>query len=192
MYKFSVIIFIAITSNSFGQNVEFPIDQTGKYSFTDIVDLKGMSKDQLFKNGEIFIKAIKVLHSNTKLYSADKVNYQIFNRGSFYVYRLGSLKKAIAGAVEYDITLELKNDKYRYTISNFLFNEYKKNRYGKSEPIKGKYIPLEREASSWNKKEWEKQKEVVFEKTEELIVNLNGEMIYAEKNNKKQKKEKEW
>jgi len=108
------------------------------------------------------------------------------------VYRLDSLKKAIAGAVEYDITLELKNDKYRYTISNFLFNEYKKNRYGKSEPIKGKYIPLEREASSWNKKEWEKQKEVVFEKTEELIVNLNGEMIYAEKNNKKQKKEKEW
>lgn len=193
MYKLVAIIFISLTINGFAQNVDFPRDQTGKYSFTDIVDLNGMSKDQLFENGEKFMKNIKVLHSKTKNFKADKVNYQIFDRGSFYVYRIGSVKKGIAGAVEYDITLDLKDDKYRYTITGFQFNEYQKNRYGKYEPIKGKYTPLEMEASSLNAKEWEMQKEVVFDKTQELIMNLNGEMIYAEeKKSKKEKKEKEW
>jgi hypothetical protein len=193
MYKLVAIIFIAFTSNGFAQNVEFPRDQTGKYSFTDVVDLKGMSKDELFINGEKFMKKIKVLHSKTKYLKVNNADSQIFNRGSFYVYRRGSIKKGIAGAVEYDIALDFKDDKYRYTISGFQFNEYQKNRYGKYEPIKGKYTPLEMEVSSLKAKEWEAQKEVVFDKTQELIVNLDGDMIYAEeKKSKKEKKAKEW
>jgi len=118
----------------------------------------------------------------------DKENNTISNRGSFYVYRQGSVKKGIGGAVEYDITLDFKDDKYRYTITNFMFNEYRKNRYGKYEPVKGKYTPLETEASSLNSKEWDKQRKVVYDKTQDLIQNLYGEMIYAEK--QKQKKDK--
>ncbi|MCK5372487.1 MAG: hypothetical protein KAQ62_28185, partial [Cyclobacteriaceae bacterium] len=89
--------------------------------------------------------------------------------------------------------LEIKDGKYRYTITNFIFNEYQRNRYGKYEPVKGKFIPLEMEVSSINKKEWEKHKQVVFEKSLELIQNLYSEMIYAEeKKNKKVKKDDNW
>lgn len=193
MYKFILIAFLGSTIHCYAQQIEFPLDETGRYTFTDVAELNGMSINQLYENGEKFMKKIKVLHSKTKYFKADKVNNQIFNRGSFYVYRLGSVKKGIGGAVEYDITLDFKEGKYRYTISNFQFNEYKKNRYGKYEPIKGKYTPLEMGVSALNTKEWEKQKEVVYEKTQELIQNLNGEMIYAkEEKKKKDKKKKDW
>ena len=193
MIKYIFILLYIFATPVFAQNVDFQLNEIGKYEFTDVVELKGMDKDQLYAQGEKFMKKIKVLHSREKNFKPDKANYQIANRGSFYVYRLGSVKKGIAGAVEYDITLDFKDDKYRYRITNFRFNEYKKNRYGKYEPVKGKYTPLEVEASSLNKKEWDKQKEVVYEKSIDLIQNLNGEMIYTEKKkSKKNKKSNDW
>ena len=193
MFRFTALILFGITFHSFSQEVEFPVDEYGKYFFSEVVDLQGMDKEQLFANGEKFMKNVKVLHSKRKFLNVDKDRYQISNRGSFYVYRLGSLKKGIAGAVEYDLILEVKDDKYRYTINNFIFNEYKKNRYGKYEPVKGKYTPLEMEVSSLNKKEWDKQRIVVYDKTQELVQNLYEQMIYAEeKKNKKSKNSQDW
>ncbi|MCK5210813.1 MAG: DUF4468 domain-containing protein, partial [Cyclobacteriaceae bacterium] len=175
------------------QDTQFPIDDLGKYTITEVVELHGIDKDKLFLNGQKFMKKVKVLNSKKKYYKIEKDNYTITNKGSFYVYRIGSVKKGIGGAVEYDINLEIKDGKYRYTITNFIFNEYQRNRYGKYEPVKGKFIPLEMEVSSINKKEWEKHKQVVFEKSLELIQNLYSEMIYAEeKKNKKVKKDDNW
>ncbi len=89
--------------------------------------------------------------------------------------------------------LEIKEGKYRYTLTNFFFNEYQKNRYGKYEPVKGKYTPLEAEVSSLNKKEWDQQRQVVFDKSQELIQNMYGEMIFTEeKKNRKEKKDDDW
>ena len=193
MLRLTLLYIFGITFHSFSQNIEFPVDDSGKYTISEVVDLPGMNKDQLFINGEKFMKKVKVLNSRKKYLVADKENYQIANKGSFYVYRLGSIKKGIAGAVEYDLILEFKDDKYRYTISNYLFNEYQKNRYGKYEPVKGKYTPLEVEVSSLNRKEWEKQRTVVYEKSQELIMNLSEQMIYSEeKKSKKAKKDQDW
>lgn len=175
------------------QDVPFPLNEIGKYEFNEIVELNGIDKDKLFENGQKFMKKINVLNSKKKFYKEEKEDYVLKNRGSFYVYRLGSVKKGIGGAVEYDLKLEVKDGKYRYTITNFIFNEYQKNRYGKYEPIKGRYTPLEANVSSLNQKEWNKQREVVYDKSQELIQNLYSDMIYAEeKLKKKGKKEDNW
>ncbi|MCK5101427.1 MAG: DUF4468 domain-containing protein [Cyclobacteriaceae bacterium] len=193
MVKITVFLIISTFYYSLTQDTQFPIDDLGKYTITEVVELHGIDKDKLFLNGQKFMKKVKVLNSKKKYYKIEKDNYTITNKGSFYVYRIGSVKKGIGGAVEYDIDLEIKDGKYRYTITNFIFNEYQRNRYGKYEPVKGKFIPLEMEVSSINKKEWEKHKQVVFEKSLELIQNLYSEMIYAEeKKNKKVKKDDNW
>jgi hypothetical protein len=158
-----------------------------------VVELPGMKKEIIFKNGEKFMSQVKVLNSRTKHLQKDKDNQTIQNKGSFYVYRIGAVKNAIGGAVEYDITLDVKDGKYRYTITNFQFNPYERNRYGTFEPVKGKYIPLEANMTTLNQKEWEKHREVVFDKTKDLINNLYGSMIYTEKKkSKKVKKEENW
>lgn len=193
MLKITVFLITSVFTYSLAQDTQFPINDMEKYTLTEVVDLNGIDKDKLFSNGEKFMKKVKVLNSKKEYYKTEKENYTIRNRGSFYVYRIGSVKKGIGGAVEYDIDLEIKDGKYRYTITNFIFNEYKRNRYGKYEPVKGKYTPLEMAVSSINKKEWEKHKQVVYDKSLELIKNLYIEMIYAEeKENKKVKKDDNW
>lgn len=193
MLKQTIFVLFAFCLNATAQDVPFPLNEIGKYEFNEIVELNGIDKDKLFENGQKFMKKVKVLNSKKKFYTEEKEDYMLKNRGSFYVYRLGSVKKGIGGAVEYDLTLEMKDGKYRYTITNFIFNEYQKNRYGKYEPINGKYTPLETEVSSLNKKEWDKQRQVVYDKSQELIQNLNSDMIYAEeKKNKKEKKDHNW
>lgn len=175
---------------------DFSVNENGKYTFSEVVELPGMSSEKLFNNGMAFMKKVKVLNSKTKYLSVSNDKTSLSNKGSFYVYKAGSLKKAIAGAVEYDLILEFKEGKYRYTLTNYIFNEYKKNRFAKYEPVKGKHTPLEMEASSLNKKEWEKQRATVYDKSQELISNLYEEMIYSKKDkskkNKKVKKEENW
>ncbi len=180
MLKFTLLFLTGFLSIFPSQDIEYPINENGKYSFSEVVELPGLNRDQLFKNGEKFMKKIKVLNSKKKFHFKDELDYSMSNRGSFYVYRIGSIKKAIDGAVEYDITLEFKDGKYRYTITNFIFHEYHRNRYGKYEPINGKYIPLEMNMTSLNKKEWERHKEVVYQKTQALIANLYSEMVQVD------------
>lgn len=176
------------------QQVLFPVDEYGKYTFYEVVEIPGMKQDDLYKNGESFLKKVKVLKSKKKYLNVNKENYTITNKGSFYVYQYGSINKAIAGAVEYDISLEVKDGKYRYTITNFIFNEFQRNRYGKYEPLKGRNTPLEMEVSDINKKGWEKHRQVVYDKSQALIQNLQSEMIYTEesKKTKKVKKDENW
>lgn len=193
MLKLSIFIISSYFLNASAQNVHFPTNEIGKYEFTEVVALNGMTRDLLFDNGQKFMKKVKVLNSSKKHYSEDKNNYSLKNKGSFYVYRIGSVKKGIDGAVEYDLTIEIKDGKYRYTLTNFVFNEYQKNRYGKYQPLKGKYIPLEMEVSSLNKKEWEKHRKVVYDKSQELIISLNDVLLYEEvKETKKNKKKDNW
>lgn len=189
LHLFLTTIFITLY-----QQVLFPIDEYGKYTFHEVVEIPGMTQDDLFKNGELFLKKVKVLNSKKKYLTVDEDNYSLTNKGSFYVYQYGSVNKAIAGAVEYDILLEVKDGRYRYTITNFIFNEYQRNRYGKYEPLNGKNTPLEMEVSNINKKGWEKHRQVVYDKTQELIQNLQSNMIYTEesKKSKKVKKDENW
>jgi hypothetical protein len=191
MIKYCIVVFSLLSFSAFAQKSEFPINEIGKYELSEVVEMGGMDKNKLFQNGQKFMKKVKVLNSRKKFYTEDEEAYSIQNRGSFYVYRLGSMKKGIAGAVEYDLSIKVKDEKYRYTLTNFIFNEYKRNRYAKYEPIIGKYTPLEVEVSALNKKEWDQQRQQVYDKSQELIQNLYSDMIYVEQKKKKKVKNSE-
>ena len=152
-----------------------------------------MDKEHLFSKAQPFLNKIEVSNSLKNYYQQDEENLILKNKGSFFVYNLGSVKKSIAGAVEYDITLEFKDEKCRYTITNYLFNPYKRNRYGKFEPINGKYKALEKEVSKSNMKEWKMHRKEVCEKSQALIINLNNEFRYNEIDKHKTiKKDEDW
>lgn len=162
------------------QEYIFPTDEGGKYSFSEVVEVDNISKEELYNKGLEFMTKVKVLNSKNNYLTQDWENKRLQNKGSFYVYKLGSLKKNIDGAVEYNIVLKLKNGKFLYTITNFRFNPYRRNRYGKFEPINGKYVALEKEVSSTNSKSWDKHCKIVFDKTQNLILNLKSTLKYDE------------
>lgn len=193
MEKIVFFLFFLVSYRAIAQPVDFETDAAGKFFLQEVVEVPGMSKDRLFKNAAIFLKKIKVHHSSKKYLVSDLAKDELHTKGSFYVYKLGSVKKAIAGAVMYDVKIEVKEGKYRYMINNYIFNTYKRNRYGKYGPVKGKDTPLDATVSKLNEKEWIKQRQVVYDKSMQLISNLYGEMIYTENHkSKKAKKSEEW
>ena len=109
MLKLSIFLLSTFILNASAQNILFPTNEIGKYEFTEVVEINGMTKDLLFANGQKFMKKVKVLNSSKKHYSEDKNNYSLKNKGSFYVYRIGSVKNGIDGAVEYYLTIKIKD-----------------------------------------------------------------------------------
>ena len=85
----------------------------------------------------------------------------------FSVYQKGIVSKQIHGKIDYKVVLEIKNFKYRYTFSDFVFHYYKQDRTYKMVPT-GKTKSLnEKKAAGWQKT-WARHKSY----TTQLITNL--------------------
>ena len=158
------------------QKATLPVDASGKYTFAGIVEVPGISKNELYEAGKEFMKKVKVLHKRKSYLTEDNLQSIVTGKGSFMVHKPGSLKKHPDGAVMYDIKLEFKDGKYRYLITNFAFMEYRKSRYGKYEPVKGKRTPLESAPSGLNSKTWETYRKTVYDKSVRLIDNIEQEI----------------
>ncbi len=147
-------------------------DETGRYTIKDIVEVAGTNKKELFDAGKEFMRKIKVANQRKGHLMENAEKMILTNKGSFSVHKPGSLKKHADGAVLYDIRLEFKDGIYRCIITNFQFKEYRRNRYGKYEPVKGKLIPLETTLSSLNKSTWDNYRKTVLAKSTALLENL--------------------
>ncbi len=64
-----------------------------------------------------------------------------------------SLVKHENGEMTYTLTIESKEDKYRYWLTDFVFTPYEKNRYGIFVPVSGIEIPIENASSKLTQKE---------------------------------------
>lgn len=186
MYRLTYIIFILSFHFTLAQNPIFPIDESGKYIFSEVIEVDSVSKDELIEKGSLFIQQLKVHNSTQNNLIQDLKNYILSNKGSFVVHNLGGIKNSVSGIVIFDMTLEFKDGKCRYTITNFTFNPYERNRYGKFESEAGKYTPLEQEATRLNRKAWAKHRKEVYSDSQTLISQLNEHLTY-QKNNQPEK-----
>ena len=158
------------------QKATLPVDASGKYTFAGIVEVPGISKKELYEAGKEFMKKVKVLHKRKSYLTEDNQQSALTGKGSFIVHKPGSLKKHPDGAVIYDLKLEFKDGKYRYLITNYLFIEYRKGRYGKYGPVKGKLTPLESAPSGLNSNTWAAYRKTVYEKSVSLTGNIEQEI----------------
>jgi len=116
----------------------------------EVVDAPGYSQEQLFDNALSWSKET----FKKPLSSKGDTVCTITSRGSFTVHNVGSLKKHPDGVVEFELTIEIKEAKYRYTITNYTFIPYVRDRYAQFVPQNSKSIPLESESSILNKANW--------------------------------------
>jgi hypothetical protein len=122
------------------------LDEHNKYIYYQVVDIPGTSADSLDKNARSFLKdffpKIKPKHSD---------NGAIDIEDKFLTYT--SLVKHENGEMAYTLTIECKEGKYRYWLTDFIFTPYEKNRYGVFVPVNGIEIPIENASSKLTQKE---------------------------------------
>jgi len=177
------IVFIVLAVALFGsvsksQDI-LPKDKSGFYTFYEVVDVPATSDMTLLTNAKKFLKKYvnRKYRKDIILSEEDK---KVFAQSHFLVYKKGSFGKHVDGAIHYSISVEAKENKYRYIITDFVFQPYARNRYGRFEP-EGPDKPLETSVGQLNKWQWDAHKEYTKTKIETLIEQLKGNMYLSPK-----------
>lgn len=199
MRNSSIITFILITLLLVAyvgkaQEVLLPRDQTGHIVFYEVVKADSFTQEELLENAQQFARKTlgkkKIKPEQTDTTSSIQVE-----GSSFKVYKK-VITNRVDGLIHYNFKLEAKDGKYRYFFSDFEFQPFERNRYGKFVPVSGKYKPLEEDFKG-NKKEWEDHKESVAATVSSLIVELKIAMqsrpeTISRKEEKKKIKTESW
>lgn len=141
----SIICLIYCFSSLSAQSL-LPLSDAGKVSFAEVVKTDSLKKVQLYANAKAWLttKGYKVFVS-----PADSSAGRLTAHHSFYVYARGYVFKKIHGNITYTATIEVKENKYRYTFDNFVFHYYKEDRNHKMVPSGKEKLLEEKKASGW-------------------------------------------
>jgi hypothetical protein len=169
-----------------------PVDERGIFTYQEVVQLNGYPATLLYNNARDFVKELSVRNDRTKHYRAWPDSLTVYNRGSYGMSNLYTIGKRTDGIVIFDMTVEVKEGRFRYTITNFMYREFERNRYGKFVPANKRDVPLEHPPAGLLKKQWENNLEKTDEKIQELIIDLKENMARSaqKKSRKKEKNDK--
>lgn len=162
-------LLLAVFQFSFIGNSEtgtiLPLDRNGKVSFEETFFFKDAKKDYLYEKARTYLNNFKKEGQKHPLVKAYYYSGKLETESSFLVYTNGLFTKQVHGEILYNITIMVDDDKLTYRFSDFRFNYYKRNRYGKYEPVHGKFKPLEDEKFAGMQNIWVNHKQ----KTKSLI-----------------------
>ena len=124
-------------------------DEHNKYIYYQVVDMPGIPADTLYARGLNFLKTE---YPKFRLKGTPNAN-NISGEGKFLTYSGVSVLKHESGEITYSLSIEFKDQKYRYWLTGFTFTPYVRDRYGNFVPERGIAIPLETAISKLNKKD---------------------------------------
>jgi len=132
------------------QTEALAIDEQGKYIVYELVAAKGISKDQLKERAITFFKIERKdlkLKSNTgdTTFSA---------AGKLIINKTVLVMSHPSGEVVYHFQSEVKNEKFRFWLTDFSFVPYQRDRYGNFVATTNKGTPLENNPGKLNEAQW--------------------------------------
>jgi hypothetical protein len=148
----AVLAFVLFTGTVFAQKDSLAFDENNKYIYYQVVSKPDLPADTLFNRALYFFKTAYP-QSALKLAVADKEKGTFSGSGNFLVSKKTLLTSHEDGSVTYSIRVDVKDGKYRYWLSDFVFNPYQRNRYNSFESVPGIYIPLEKPDGKIEKKD---------------------------------------
>jgi len=154
------LVFVLFAGVAFAQKDSLAFDENNKYIYYQVVQQPGLSTDSLLNRVKYF--SYKASPS-AEIYSIGMI--VIGKEGSTdSIYRMRFLghflvsKKSLAtshedGVIKFSMSVEVKGGKYRYWLTDFVFNPYQRDRYNNYVSVPGVYIPLEKSEGKIDKKD---------------------------------------
>lgn len=121
------------------QKDSLAIDEHNKYIYYKIVEQPGLVADTLQTRALYFLKTTYPKIKIDKRSTAAKIS----GKGMFLVYSGAAIVKTQDGEISYSCTIECKDQRYRYWVTDFEYTPYKTDRYGNSVPVPGAGVALE-------------------------------------------------
>ena len=173
MFRFCLALMLfCISFTCFSQDKKGS-DTTQKVVFTEVVKVDSVNRFDLY------LKAVKwVEKQKFEVVEEDQLGGKIIAKNSFIVYTDKGVLAKPNGDFTHDVVIELKDGRYRYTFSNFIYRQYKQDRNLKYVPVKGQKPIEDGKAAGW-KKQWGKNKIQVTNKINDYISSLNNMLKYV-------------
>lgn len=136
------LVCILFVKTAAAQKDSLSFDENDKYIYYQTVSQPGLSTDSLYNRGLYFMKTAYP-KSKLSLVTADKTQGVLTGKGSFLVSKKAFIATHEDGAINFTVRIEVKDSKYRYWFTDFVYVPYQRNRYNVYEPIPGITIPME-------------------------------------------------
>jgi len=162
----------------FAQKDSLAIDENNKYIYYQVVSQPGLPSDTLYDRALYFFKTA---HPATgfKLTGEDKAGDALTGTGSFLVSKKSLVTSHEDGSVSFTMRVDVKEGKYRYWLTDFVFNPYQRNRYNSYEPVPGIFIPLEQSAGKITQKDLNAYLDGVLTASRKIGAKLKEYMLKA-------------
>jgi hypothetical protein len=123
-----------------------PLDSQGKVNFYEVVPADSLRAGTLYAHAKRWLA-----HHGYQVSTADSAGGRLVATQALALYDRGYLTKKLHGKVRYQLTLEVKDGRYRLEFNNFIFDYYHEDRAYRLVPT-GKTKPLEDSlAAGWQK-----------------------------------------
>jgi len=139
-HLFIVLCLAFVCKTAFGQKELITLDEHNKYIYYKVADAPGIKQDTLFS------RCLKGVESNKRFSHTKPVvspGTSIIVKSKITIYSSATVVKHEIGDVTYTLTVEFKDEKYRYWLADFVVSPYERNRYGVYAIVPGGGRPLE-------------------------------------------------
>jgi hypothetical protein len=143
------IIFLSATIASFAQDKPLPVDERGKMIYYEVVASGKTPADSLLTRARTFLESDKKFKISTST-----TDTALAATGKMMISKSALGMARPMGAVDYNFYVEVKEGKYRFWLTDFLFIPYSRDRYGNFVPETNIGVPLEREQGKLRAAEW--------------------------------------
>ena len=149
MKRLLFLFFVLFSVNAWAQPGTLILSAEGKYLFYQVIEAPGLSADSLASHAKQFFRQQK---KELEL-SKTEADTAFHGKGKLVLSKIASFVTHPSAEVTYTITLEIKNGKYRYWLTDFVISPYMRDRYGNFVPAGNSY-PLEKTPTKLDAAEW--------------------------------------
>ncbi|RZK39615.1 MAG: hypothetical protein EOO90_18015 [Pedobacter sp.] len=142
--------FLLICFLAEAQEFSLPTDERGKFILYELVEAKGLSRIEIGKRAYSFLKdgsKVVKLKSN----QGDSV-YRA--TGKFIISKTLLVMSHPSGEIVFNFEAEIRDQKFRFWLTDFNFIPYQRDRYGNFVATTAKGTPLERNPGKLNTGQW--------------------------------------
>lgn len=146
-----MVCFIGLFKTSVAQKDSLGFDEYGKYIYYKVVNGDKYTADTIYKRSLRFLKSY-VDNKTLKLTIQNDQSKDLAAAGFLIVYNV-SLAKHPEAQIAYQFKMEIKDGKYRYWLTDFLFKPYFRDRYNNYVTDNNVEIPLEKTSTRFSEKD---------------------------------------
>ncbi|MCU0445358.1 MAG: DUF4468 domain-containing protein [Microscillaceae bacterium] len=167
---FILILCSSLWTVGVAQSPNFPLDERNKINFWEVVKTDSVASAKLYINAKRWLK-----ESGYQIVSDDSLAGKIVAKQSLGVYDKGYVSKKLHGKVAYQLSIDLKDSKYRYQFTDFVFHYYQEDRNYQFAPS-GKEKDLEEKIAKGWQGLWENHQKNTFNTIQKQIELLKKAM----------------